>query len=219
MWLVVSESVVGIVVLAAGASERMGEPKQLLRYGGETLLRRAVRAALDSRCRPAVVVLGARSELLIDEAAGARVEEGDGARVVVNQGWAEGMASSIRCGLNAIEEETQGRMDASVFMLCDQPFVTGEVVNRLLEAYETKRPPLVASEYPSGVERTLGVPALFSRTLFQELLELRGDEGARRVIRRHASEAVTVAVPEAVFDVDTREDYMLLQSSGALHEK
>jgi molybdenum cofactor cytidylyltransferase len=201
----------------------MGEPKQLMRYGGETLLRRAVRTALDSRCRPAVVVLGARSELLIEEAAGARV--------VINQEWTEGMASSIRCGLSALDcglsalvEETRGRTEAVVFTLCDQPFVTGEIVNRLLEAYETERPPLVASRYPSasrhpaGDEITLGVPALFSRELFRELMELRGDEGARRIIRRHASEAATVNVPEAVFDVDTREDYLRLQSGAALTE-
>ena len=198
-----SERTVGVILIAAGASERMGEPKQLLRYDGETLLCRAARAALDSRCRPVVVVLGAH--------AGALRGEVSGAQVVVNQEWAEGMSSSIRCGLRALEAVTAGSAAAAVLMLCDQPFVTSGVINRLLETYETKRPLLVASEYEAGGERTSGVPALFSRSLFSELMELRGAQGAKRVIQRHAPEALTVAAPEAAFDVDTPEDYRILK--------
>ncbi len=204
-----SELPIAIIVLAAGASERMGGPKQLLRYEGETLLGRAVRAALDSRCRPIVVVLGARAEALRGEIGGAR------AQVVVNQEWAEGMGSSIRCGLAALGAATPAPVDAAVVMLCDQPFVTGEVINRLLETYHTKRSLLVASEYEANGERTRGVPALFNRALFSELMNLRDAEGAKRVIGRHSSEAAMIAVPEAAFDVDTPEDYRVLKRFGA----
>jgi molybdenum cofactor cytidylyltransferase len=202
-----SAGTVGVIVLAAGASERMGEPKQLLRFGGETLLRRAVRAALDSRCRPAVVVLGARAEELRGEV--------DGAQAVVNAGWAEGMASSIRCGLLALEASAPAPADGAVLTLCDQPFVTSEVINRLLEAYRAGRPPLVASEYVAGGESARGAPALFSRALFPELIALRGGEGARQVIRRHAPAAAFVPVPEAAFDVDTPGDYLGLTRRAA----
>lgn len=204
-----SESTVGIVVLAAGASLRMGEPKQLLRCGGETLLARAVRAALSSRCRPVVVVLGAHAEALRGEVARAE------ARVVVNPEWAEGMASSIRCGLAALEEATAGAVRAAVLMLCDQPLVTGEVIGRLLAAYGAGRTPLVASEYEARGERTRGVPALFSRALFPELMALRGAEGAKRVVERRSSIATFIAVPEAAFDVDTPEDYRVLKRDAA----
>ena len=202
-WHALSEQRVGIIVLAAGASRRMGEPKQLLRCEGETLLRRAVRAALGSRCRPLIVVLGANAEALGDEVVGARV--------AVNEEWAEGMSSSIRCGLRALEAATAGTAEAVVLTLCDQPLVTSGVINRLLDVYETERPPLVASEYGAGAEMTLGVPALFSRALFSELMDLRGAEGAKRVIRRHSGAALNVAAPEAAFDVDTPEDYRALQ--------
>ena len=196
---------VGIIVLAAGASSRMGGPKQLLRYDGETLLRRAVRAALGSRCRPAVVVLGAQAEALRGEVVGAQV--------VINEEWEEGMASSLRCGLRALEAATSEPLAAAVLLLCDQPFVTSTVINRLLETYETERPLLVASEYEVGGETARGVPALFSRALFSELMDLRGVGGAKRVIRRHASEAAFIAAPEAAFDVDTPEDYRRLAAA------
>ena len=91
----------------------------------------------------------------------------------------------------------------------------GEVINRLLAAYEAGRPPLVASEYEAGGERTRGVPALFSRALFPELMALRGAEGAKRVITRHSSRATFIAAPEAAFDVDTPEDYRLLKRDAA----
>jgi molybdenum cofactor cytidylyltransferase len=198
---------VGIIVLAAGASARMGVPKQLLRYDGETLLRRAVRVALGSRCRPAVVVLGAQAAALRGEVVGAQV--------AVNQAWAEGIAASIRCGLRALAVATAEPLAATVLLLCDQPFVTSAFIDRLLETYEMKRPLLVAAEYEADGERTRGVPALFSRALFSELLDLRGAEGAKHVIKRHATEAAFIAAPEAAFDVDTPEDYRRLANRGS----
>lgn len=187
----------------------MGEPKQLLRFANETLLARAGRAALDSRCRPVVVVLGAHAEALRGEVAPAE------AQVVVNPEWTEGMASSIRRGITALEAATSGKARAAVLTLCDQPLVTGEVINRLLAAYEVKASLLVASEYEAGGERTRGVPALFSRALFPELVALRGAEGAKRVVARYSSRAAFISAPEAAFDVDTPEDYRALKREAA----
>ena len=188
--------------MAAGASTRMGKPKQLLRYEGETLISRAVRSAQESKCCRVIVVLGAHASVVRDEIAETV------ASVVINQAWDEGMSSSIRCGLSVLE--ASGEIEAAILLLCDQPFVTSKVINRLTDTYYARRPPLVVSEYETGGERTQGVPALFSRALFPELMSLSGAEGAKRIIARHASEAVCVAVPEAVFDVDTPDDYYLL---------
>lgn len=202
-----SEARTGIIVLAAGASSRMGAPKQLLNFGGETLLRRAARAALATTCRPVVIVLGSHADAL-------RAEIADlDAHAVINEFWQEGMSSSIRCGLRALEELAHNELEAAMLTLCDQPFVTGAVLTRLVDAYHQRRAPLVASEYKVDEESTLGVPALFTRAFFTELMALNGAEGAKRVITRHASEAVMVCVPEAIFDVDTPEDYRSLVNS------
>jgi molybdenum cofactor cytidylyltransferase len=207
----VSESAIGIIVLAAGASSRMGTPKQLLKYEGETLLRRAVRAALETPCRPVIVVLGSDAPALREEIATT------GARIVFNEAWAEGMSSSLGCGLRALETSSaaSSQIEAAIVMLCDQPFVQSNVINSLVETYRARRaPPLVASEYEAGGEKSLGVPALFSRALFPELAQLRGAEGAQRIIKRHRAAAALIAVPEAAFDVDTPDDYRALQEKA-----
>jgi molybdenum cofactor cytidylyltransferase len=143
-----------------------------------------------------------------------RAEVGSGVEVVVNQDWAEGLAASIRCGLRALEAITAGTADACVLTLCDQPFVTSAVINRLVQAYEIGGRLLVASEYAINNEPTQGVPALFSRALFAELIDLRGAAGAQRIIKRHRAEAAFVAVPEAAFDVDTPADYRSLTNNA-----
>jgi len=207
----VIEKSICIIVLAAGASSRMDQPKQLLRFEGETLLRRAVRAALETRSGPVVVVLGFRARLIREEIVALD------ALTVVNQEWHEGMGSSIRCGLRrALESAAPTEIEAAILMLCDQPFVTSNVIERLIDAYRERRVKIVASEYEAGGEKTLGVPALFSRALFPELMTLKGAEGAKRIIARHYREAAVVAMPEAAFDVDTPGDYRALSDKESL---
>jgi molybdenum cofactor cytidylyltransferase len=183
----------------------MGVPKQALRYQGETLLGRAVSAALNSRRSPVIVVLGSAAETLRGELSGTE------AHAVINSDWAEGMASSIRCGIAALEDATSGGSEAAILTLCDQPFVTSEVFNRLVEAYQKSRPPIVASTYEVNGEVACGVPALFGRALFPELLALQGAEGAKRIITRHQDETISIPTPEAAFDVDTPDHYRILQ--------
>ncbi len=167
------------VILAAGASTRLGEPKQLVVLAGETLLERAVRIARDAGCRPVVAVLGAEA---------ARIQERcalSGAEVLVNEAWPEGMASSIRVGVGAL-----GGGDGALLMTCDQPAVTAEHLRALIANGE-----VTASAY-SGRR---GVPAYFPAASFPALLELRGDAGARELLRS----AAAVELPGGELDVDT----------------
>ena len=207
-----SEKRIAIIILAAGAASRMGRPKQLLKFEGETLLRRAARAALETGQRPIVVVLGSQANALLDELASLDVLS------VVNQSWQEGMSSSIRCGLERAlaASVTHDEIEAALLMLCDQPLVTSDVLRRLVDAHRIGPATLVAAEYEAGNEKTLGVPAIFSRALFPELMVLNGAEGAKRIIARHRTETLVIPVPEAAFDIDTPADYRTLRKRESL---
>jgi molybdenum cofactor cytidylyltransferase len=193
---------VGAVVLAAGASSRLGVPKQGVRFRGEGLLRRVACAALDAGCSPVVVVTGAHADTAAAQLQGLAV------RSVCNDQWATGLASSVRAGIAALARE-EPVIDAALLLVCDQPHVTADVVFRLIAAYRASRKPVVASAYGE----TVGVPALFDRALFAELERLEGDTGARQVIARHASGTHLVAFPEGDVDVDTLDDLARLDAS------
>jgi molybdenum cofactor cytidylyltransferase len=197
---------VGAVVLAAGASSRMGRPKQTLQYRGESLLRRAALAALDSGCRPVVVVTGAHADLSRRELGGLDVLE------VLNPLWETGMASSIRAGLEGLLGAAPAAA-AAVLMLCDQPHVTADLISRLVAAHRATQRPVVASAYGG----TYGVPALFASALFTELALLEGTAGAKQVIKSHASQAHFLPFPSGDVDVDTPADFSRLTAN--VHEQ
>jgi molybdenum cofactor cytidylyltransferase len=190
---------VGAIVLAAGSSSRMGSPKQTLQFRGMSLLRRAALAALDAGCRPVIVVTGAYAELSRRELDGLEVLE------VLNTVWETGMASSIRMGVERLVGADAGA-DAAVLMLCDQPHVNARVISALVAAHRATQSPLVASAYGGS----FGVPALFSRTLFAELTHLRGQSGAKEVIRKHAQEAHLLPFRDGEVDLDTPDDFSRL---------
>lgn len=194
---------VGVVILAAGASTRMGTPKQLLSYRGRSFLANAVEVAIASMCRPLVVVLGAYAELLQHEVNHPEVQ------VVENLQWNEGMSTSIRCGIKMLEAAPE-EIEAAVLMLCDQPFVSPEVINQLVEAYYLMGKPIVASEYAG----TRGVPALFSSSFFSELANLKSSEGAKQVIKRCDRNVFSISFAKGAIDIDTPKDYELLQSTS-----
>ena len=175
----------------------MGRPKQTLQYQGESLLRRAVLAALGAGCRPVVVVTGANAEPSKRELEGLDVRE------VLNHLWETGMASSVRAGVEGL---MGADVEAAVLMLCDQPHVTAEIVSGLVTAHRATGSRVVASAYGGS----FGVPALFVKALFAELARLEGAAGAKRVIRRHASEAHFVPFPGGEVDVDTLDDFSRL---------
>ena len=177
----------------------MGRPKQTLQYRGESLLRRAALAARRAGCRPVIVVTGANAELSRRELDGLDVRE------VFNPLWEAGMASSIRAGVEGLISAAPD-VAAAVFILCDQPHVTAEVVSGLLVAHHATGSPVVASKYGGS----FGVPALFVRALFAELARLEGAAGAKQVIKRYASEAHFLPFPGGEVDVDTPGDFVRL---------
>lgn len=197
---------VAAVVLAAGSSSRMGSPKQTLQFRGESLLRRAAQAALDAGCHPVVVVTGAHRELCRRELDGLDVLE------VFNAGWETGMASSIRAGVQLLNDAQAG-IAAAVLMLCDQPRVTANVIHGLIAAHRATESPVIASTYGGS----FGVPVLFSRALFDELTQLEGMSGAKEIIRRHASQARFLPFEGGEVDVDTPEDFSRLLGEDGEH--
>lgn len=184
---------VSALVLAAGSSRRMGRPKLALPVRGVPMLRRVVDAALHSRCRETVVVLGAHQEVYHPLLAGTA------ARVVENPEFDHGLATSIRAGIAALVPESR----AVVILLADQPHVTSAVIDRLIETYREGGARIVASAYAG----TVGVPALFDGALYLELLTLEGDTGARSVIETYPRQGVAVPLEDGLWeDVDTPDD-------------
>lgn len=185
---------VAAVVLAAGASRRMGRPKALLPVGSETLLARVLRAYLGSPLGEVLLVLGRDAEAV----RGSALPVDPRLRVVVNPDWAEGLSSSLRCGVEAL---AAGPSAAVLVGLGDQPSVTSELVSRVASAWV----PGVGLVVPVHGGRAVH-PVLFGRALWPELGALTGDVGAREVVRRHWAAAVQVA-GEPPVDLDDEQDY------------
>lgn len=194
-------SEIGILILAAGASTRLGQPKQLLSYQGKPLIRQMTEVAIASGCQPVGVILGAYAETIEPHLTDLDIT------IICNEQWSTGMASSIQCGLREILAIAP-ELDAIVLMVCDQPFVSSDVIHQLISGYQTSNCPIVASEY-AGI---LGVPALFHRSLFPELLTIQGDMGAKAIIRRHRSRCLGIPFAEGAIDLDTPHDLVILSS-------
>jgi molybdenum cofactor cytidylyltransferase len=179
------DEMIAAVVLAAGASTRLGEPKQIIVIGGETLLERAVRIARDAGCTPVVVVLGANAGQIREQC------DLSDAVVVTNDAWEEGMASSIRVGVASARDA-----DGVVLMTCDQPAVTAAHLRAVMGLGK-----VTASAYAGR----RGVPAYFPANSFPPLMQLRGDAGARELL----PDAATVELAGGELDVDTDRELAL----------
>jgi molybdenum cofactor cytidylyltransferase len=188
---------IGIIILAAGASTPMGKPKQLLPYQGRSLLRHITEIAIASQNQPIIVVLGANAEIIKPEICQLPVQ------IVENLQWGLGMSSSIQAGVNALGQN----VEAVVITLCDQPFVSPEVINQLVEAYRLSDKAIVACEYTD----TLGVPALFHHTFFSKLANLKQGEGAKQIIKKYINQVTSVPFLQGKIDIDTPDDYEQLQ--------
>ena len=192
----------GIVILAAGASTRLGEPKQLLQYNGKTLLDHSVNEAVNAKADAVVVILGKNADLFKNEI------HKEKASVLINKDWEEGMASSVRLGLASLLK-IKPYIDSVIFMVCDQPHISASVLNELIATQQKTTKQIVTCNYGG----TIGPPALFHKKYFRELAKLNGDIGAKNIIQQNMHDVATVLFPEGKIDIDTKEDYDALKNS------
>lgn len=195
-----SDADIVIVILAAGPSSRLGQPKQLIKWQGEPLLRLMVQIALQTSAGHIVVVLGAHAEKII------HILDGKPVHVTINTQWPDGIGSSIRHAVRIIKQNF-AHTKAVIFMVCDQPFLTTEHLQKLINHYLSYGSPIIASFY-NGIA---GVPALFDKAFFNKLLQLKPDEGAGKIIRSSLQTAF-IDFPEGKFDIDTSADLRELEN-------
>lgn len=186
----------GAVILAAGSSSRLGQPKQKLLFRGETLLQHSVDAAIEADCRPIIVVLGFDAEVIGNDIADKQVI------TVINNDWQEGMGSSIRTGMRRIID-LDDAIEEILLLLCDQPFVDGPLLKKITEQKKLTQKQVVACSYGG----TIGVPAVFDKSVFGDLLNLKGQEGAKKLLQSTNYTVDTISFPSGTFDIDTTADY------------
>ena len=177
------------LILAAGASRRMGQPKQLLQLNGESLIERVIRIAEGANFDEVIVVLGANADQVLP------VVDANKIRVLVNSDWAEGIGSTIRYGIQNV-----GRTDAVMIMLVDQPDVSSEWLLKLREKFDQSGC-LAATTLSDGISSP---PVIIDQRLFPRLLELSGDQGAKKILSQVHVEGLEF--PGPLRDLDTPED-------------
>jgi molybdenum cofactor cytidylyltransferase len=202
---------VGIIILAAGSSTRLGEPKQLLSYQHKSLLARTIEAAKNAGDAKVVVILGDKHTAIAEDI------EPLGVDVIYNAAWEEGMSSSVRVGLSALlkgqtgaghaaADDVAAQLEGVILTVCDQPFLTSAVLQALLDEAKLSGKSIVASAYKD----TLGTPVFFGRQYFEDLLALKGAQGARMLLKKYEAELASVPFDKGEIDIDTPEDYQKL---------
>ena len=191
-----TEYSVAIIILAAGASTRMGTPKQLLPYQGQNLLGHTIEKAVTSLCKPIIVVLGANAQQIHSQI------NQDSVTVIENPNWHLGMGDSIRSSVLFITNNCEN-VDAVIITVCDQPFLSTEIINNLVTTYYSTEKSIIACEYAD----TLGVPVLFSHQIFRELVNLGETGGAKKLIHKYSDRVFPLSFPLGAVDIDTPQDY------------
>lgn len=193
---------IGSVILAAGSSSRLGRPKQLLQYQNKTLLQHIIDMVTPFNFTSSVVVLGAHADQIRDATNFKNVTAID------NKDWSEGIASSIRLGMKE-SIKLNPLLDSILFLLSDQPYVSTELIQELLNKHKNGNRGITACSYKQSV----GVPAIFGKQFFPQLMELTGDVGAKKIIMQNSEDVNKVAFRKGYFDIDTTEDYEQLQEN------
>lgn len=197
-----SASQTAVIILAGGSSSRLGKPKQLLLYQNITLVKHAVKTALQTTCKPVFVVTGFLHEELVKEL------EDQPVQFINNPDWQEGMGSSIRTGISAMIQ-LKDQIDAVLILLCDQPLITSEHLNHLISQFYADKRSIIAA---TGYAETCGVPAVFDKSLFAELEFLPGERGAQWLFKKFQDQLTVVPFESASIDVDTEADYLRLMN-------
>lgn len=191
---------IGVIILAAGASKRLGHPKQLVEFKGRTLLQHTIDVANSFEFDSRVLVLGAGANVIMDKTNPRNFE------LIINEAWEEGISSSIRQGVNALLRG-KNKPDQILILLADQPFVSVENIGQLIKLQLERDVAASFSEYAGDV----GVPAIFSKEIFPQLLALQGDQGAKKLIYNKDFGFATMRFENGNFDVDTAKDIELLR--------
>ena len=182
--------------MAAGESSRLGKAKQLLHFHGKTLLHHIIEEAIKSEADPVVVVTGAFASEIVASIANTK------AVIVENNNWKSGMASGIVAGIQKLKD-LKSNPEKIILAVCDQPFVTATLFRQLEEKQAESGKQIVACAYAD----TLGTPVLFTHKYFGQLLQLKGDSGAKKILGTFREDVAAVEFPQGAIDIDTLEDY------------
>jgi molybdenum cofactor cytidylyltransferase len=187
---------IDLILLAAGESSRLGRPKQLLPMVDKTMIEHLIEEAITSNVANIFVVLGANKDKISEKIKHYNIE------ALINEEYKSGMSSSIKLGLNYLLKHKR-KPDALIIMLCDQPFVSSVIINKIIEKYLATNFPIVNCNYGSSY----GPPVLFDQSLFDELLTMKGMEGAKEVVQQNRNKLTHIYFPQGIKDIDTEEDY------------
>ena len=193
-----------VVIIAAGESKRLGLPKQLLLLDNDSMLNRLIKMVQKAVDFPIYLVLGANAEKIQAQLPHTELN------VVENKDWQEGMGSSIRLGVQAILESAK-KFDGVLILVCDQPYLTEAAIQDLVTLQAAKKTAITASFYAN----IAGTPALFHASIFPDLLALKGDQGAKKIIQERDQELAKLQFEMGVLDIDTPEDYQQLLKQGS----
>jgi molybdenum cofactor cytidylyltransferase len=186
----------GIIILAAGNSSRLGNPKQLLSFRGKTLLATTIEAAEQTPCAPVVLVLGAYANEILAAHVDLNIN------YIINDSWPAGMATSIAAGLSKMID-LEPNTENVIITVSDQPFVTSSIFQGLLDSWKNTGKNMIASQYA----HTIGTPALFNRKYFEQLTLLKGNSGAKHILTRYVDDMTTIPFELGHIDIDTETDY------------
>lgn len=194
-------STIAAIVLAAGASRRLGQPKQLLKLGAETLLERALRLSIEAGATPVFALLGAQQQRILQS-----IPMRD-AIPVINERWEDGISTSIQSGLDALDKAAPSAAGALI-LTCDQPRLTVDHLGALMKAFAAHGEPVIVASAYAGV---LGVPAAFPRIVFAHLRALTGDKGARALLVKPPCRLIEVPFSGGEVDIDEPADVSQLE--------
>jgi len=188
---------IGVIILAAGASRRMGSPKQLLKIGQQTLIERTINIASGLDQKEIVVVLGAHAQRIKKV-----IPNQTGLSIIINKDWQQGMGTTLKTGMQFFlsKEKPPG---AVLILVCDQPYLNLNLLKTFIATFQDSNAAIIAAKY----KEVKGVPALFSEKLFSKLATLHKDEGARKIIHTFQGKMMTVQFPKGAIDLDTPEAY------------
>ena len=186
-----------VLIMAAGKSSRFGSPKQLLKWKNSNLLQHAIKTACDSNISDVFLVLGANHDQIIE------MTDTNSVEVIRNLSWANGLGNSIAFGVKSIIQK-EPKTDGILIMLADQPLIDSDYLNRMIDKFKEGNNQIIATTYKNNKQ---GVPVIFDKAYFDELIDLNDDDGAKQIIKKHTANVFTFKHDNNCLDIDTFEDY------------